>query len=94
MYDKEGETTSITELNNVSQDERTRLNDLREISENAPDIKLDLVEYIKECSKEKEQILLNDIRKNQKVLDVLVKRKKDTFTKSSLAPLAMKNSSQ
>ena len=70
------------------------MNDLREISENESDIKPDLVEYIKECSKEQQQILSNDIRKNQKVLDVLVHRKKDTFTESSLAPSAMKNSSQ
>ena len=40
-----------------------------------PDIKLDLVEYIKECSKEQQQILSTDNRKNQKILDVPVKRK-------------------
>ena len=34
--------------NNVNQDERTRLNEVRETSENTPDIKLYLVEYIKE----------------------------------------------
>ena len=39
--------TSIPEPNNVNQDERTRLNEVRETSENTPDIKLDLVEYIK-----------------------------------------------
>ena len=43
VYEKKGETTSITERNNVSQDERTRVNDLSEIPKNAPDIKLDLV---------------------------------------------------
>ena len=48
VYDKESETTSITEPNNVNQDEKKRLNDLREISENSPAIKIDLVEYIKE----------------------------------------------
>ena len=67
VYDKEGEPTSITELNTVSQYERTRLKDLREITENTPAIKLDLVEYIKEYSKEQQYILSNDIRKNQKV---------------------------
>ena len=40
--------TSIPEPNNVNQDERTRLNEVRETSENTPDIKLYLVEYIKE----------------------------------------------
>ena len=34
VYDKECETTSIPEFNNVNQDERTRLNELRERSEN------------------------------------------------------------
>ena len=43
--------TSIPEPNNVNQDERTRLNEVRATSEDTSDIKLDLVEYIKECSK-------------------------------------------
>ena len=94
VYDKEGETTSITEPNNVNQDERERLNDLREISENSPTIKIDLVEYIKDCSKEQQPILSNDSRKNQKLLDLLVKRKKDTFTESSLVTLERKNNYQ
>ena len=34
VYDKECETTSIPEPNNVNQDKRTRFNDLRETSEN------------------------------------------------------------
>ena len=44
--------TSIPEPNNVNQDERTSLNEVRATSENTSDIKLDLVEYIKECPKE------------------------------------------
>merc|ERR1712238_540488 len=59
-----------------------------------PDIKLDLVEYIKECSKEQQQILSPDNRKNHKLLDVPIKRKKDTVTESSLVTLEMKESSQ
>merc|ERR1712238_435219 len=59
-----------------------------------PDIKLDLVEYIKECSKEQQQILSPDNRKNHKLLDVPIKRKKDTDTESSLVTLEMKESSQ
>ena len=35
------------ETNNINQDERIRLNELKEASENTPDNKLDLVEYIK-----------------------------------------------
>ena len=77
VYDKEGETTSSTEPNNVNQDKTKKLNDLREISDNSPAIKIDLVEYIKECSKEQQQILSTDNRKNQKLLDVIVKRKKE-----------------
>merc|ERR1712238_142906 len=59
-----------------------------------PDIKLDLVKYIKECSKEQQQILSPDNRKNHKLLDVPIKRKKDTVTESSLVTLEMKESSQ
>merc|ERR1712161_88269 len=59
-----------------------------------PDIKLDLVEYIKECSKEQQQILSPDNRKNHKLLDVPIKRKNDTVAKSSLVTLEMKESSQ
>merc|ERR1712238_363657 len=58
-----------------------------------PDIKLDLVKYIKECSKEQQQILSPDNRKNHKLLDNPIKRKKDTVTESSLVTLEMKESS-
>ena len=58
------------------------------------DIKLNLVEYIKECSKEQQQILSHVNRKNHKLLDVPIKRKKDTVTESSLVALEMKESSQ
>ena len=49
-------------------------NELRETSDNTPDNKLDRVEYINECSKEQQQILFTDNRKNQKLLDVQIKR--------------------
>ena len=75
IYDKECETTSITEPKIFNQDERTRLNKINDRADNAPDTKFHLVEYIKECSKEQQQILSTDIRKNQKILDVPVKRK-------------------
>ena len=95
VYDKEYETTSIPEPKNVNQDERTRLDELRETSENTPDIMLDLVEYIKERSKEQQQqILSTDNRKNQKLSDVPIKNKQDTVTESSLVTLEMKDSSQ
>jgi len=35
--------------NNINQDERTRSNKVRQTSENTPDIKPDLVEYITDC---------------------------------------------
>ena len=50
IYDKECEI-SIPEPNNVNQDERTRLNEVKETSENALNIKSNFVEYIKKCSK-------------------------------------------
>ena len=56
VYDKECKTTSIHETINVNQDKRISLNELRETSENTPDIKIDLVEYIKECSTEQQQM--------------------------------------
>ena len=59
------------------------MNELREISENTPDIKLDLVEYIKECSKEQQQILSTDTHKHHELLDVPIKRKQDNATESS-----------
>ena len=70
------------------------MNEIKGKSEKAQDIKTDFVAYIKERLKEKQQLLSNVCRKNQKLLDGPVHRKKGTFTKSSLAPLAMKNSSQ
>ena len=63
---------------------------IKEKADNAPDTKFHLVEYIKACSKKKQQILFTDIRKNQKLLDVPVKR--NTFTESSLVTLEMKDS--
>ena len=35
VYDKECETTSITEPNNVNKDKKTRLNDIQEKADNA-----------------------------------------------------------
>ena len=72
----------IPEPNNIKKDERTRLNEVRATSENISDIKLDLVEYINECSKEQQQILSTDIHKNQELLAVPIKRKKDTIEES------------
>ena len=48
--------TSIPKPNNTKQDERTRLNEVRATSENISDIKLDLLDYINECSTEQQQI--------------------------------------
>ena len=65
---------SIIEPNNVNQVERTRLNEIKGKPENTPDIKLDLVDYINECSKEQQQILSTDNRKNQKLVIVPIKK--------------------
>ena len=70
------------------------MNEVRATSENISDIKLDLVEYINECSKEQQQILSTDIHKNQKLLAVPIKRKKDTIAESHLITLEMKESHQ
>ena len=82
VYDKDCEITSITKPNHVNQDEKTRLSEIKGNSEKAQDIKTDLAEYIKERSKDKQQIISNICRKNQKLLDSPVHRKKNTFTKS------------
>ena len=70
------------------------MNELRETSEDAPDSKLDLVKYITECSKEQQQILSTDNRKNQKLLDVPINSKKDTVTESRLVTLEKRESYQ
>ena len=94
VYDRDGETISFNDPNNLNQVEKTRLNELNGKSEKVQYIKIDLVEYIKERSKEKQQISSNIIHKNQKVLDVLVHRNKDTFLNSRLVTFKMKNISQ
>ena len=48
-----------------------------------PNIKLDIVAYIKECSTEQQQILYHDNCKNHKLLDASITRKKDTVKESS-----------
>ena len=50
--------------------ERSSYNDI------PPDIKLAIVEYIKECSTEQQQIVSTDNRKNQKLVIVPIKSKK------------------
>ena len=63
-------------------------------NELTPDIKLDVVEYIKEGSTEQQQLLPHDNRKNHNRLDASIKRTKDTVKESSLVILEMKESSQ
>jgi len=94
VYEKECETTRIHETINVNQDERITLNELREKSENTPDIKIDLIEYNNECSKEQQQILHIDNSKHHKLLDVPIKSKKDNVTESSVVTFNMKESYQ
>ena len=93
VYNKKCETTSIPETLTINQDERKRLNEVREKSENKPDIKRDLIEYIKDFSKRQQQIISNDNRKTKKLLDVPIKSKKDTVTESRLVTLEMKECS-
>ena len=63
------------------------MNEVRTTSENTSDIKLDNVDYINECSKEQQQMLSTDNRKNQKVVIAPIKRKKDNVTESRLVAL-------
>ena len=70
------------------------MNEIKGKLENTPDSKLDLVEYINECSKEQQQILYNGNRKNKKLLIVPIKSKKDTVTESRLVTLEKKKSYQ
>ena len=60
----------------------------------SPDIKLAIVEYIKECSTEQQQLLSHDNRKNHKLLDAPTKRKKYNDTEESSVILQMKELSQ
>ena len=66
------------------------MNKIKEKVDNALDTNFHLVEYIKECSKEQQPILSNDIRKHQNILDVPVKR--NTFTESSSVILEINDS--
>ena len=59
-------------------------------NELTPDIKLYIVEYIKEGSTKQQQLLSHDNRKNHKRLDASIKRTKDTVKESSLVILEMK----
>ena len=63
--------------------ERIFYNDL------TPDIKQDIVEYIKDCSTEQQQKISYDNHKNHKLLDASIKRKKGTVKESSLVILEM-----
>jgi len=49
VYNKKCETTSIPETFTINQDERKRLNEVRETSENKLNTKRDLIKYIKDC---------------------------------------------
>ena len=66
------------------------MNEIKGKLENTPDSKLDLVEYINECSKEQQQILSNGNRKNQELAIVPVKSKKENVTESRLVTLEKK----
>ena len=70
------------------------MKELRETSKNTSDNKLDLVEYIKECPKEQQRTVTTDNRKNQELLAVPIKRKKDNIAESHLITLEMKESHQ
>ena len=63
-------------------------------NELTPDIKPDIVEYIKEGSIEQQQLIPHDNRKNHKLLDASITSKKDTVKESSLVILDMTESSQ
>ena len=94
FYDKECVTKIIIEPNNANQVERTKLNEIKEKSESTLDSKLDLVEYINECSTEQQQILSTDNRKNQKLVIIPIKSKIDNVTESRLVIFEKKENYQ
>ena len=89
LYNKECENR-IPERNNMKQDEKTRLIEVRATSAKKSDIQLDLLDYINECLTELQQISYNDNRKNQKLVIVPIKSKKDNVTESRLVTLEKK----
>merc|ERR1712161_55493 len=92
VFNEEG--SAVYRIGEIMQEKYHTISQRSFYNDLPPDIKLDLVEYIKECSKEQQQILSPDNRKNHKLLDVPIKRKNDTVAKSSLVTLEMKESSQ
>merc|ERR1712161_72298 len=92
VFNEEG--SAVYRIGKIMQEKYHTISQRSFCNDLPPDIKLDLVEYIKECSKEQQQISSSDNRKNHKLLDVPIKRKNDTDTESSLVTLEMKESSQ
>merc|ERR1712238_602783 len=91
VFNEEG--SAVYRIGKIMQEKYHTISQRSFYNDLTPDIKLDLVKYIKECSKEQQQILSPDNRKNHKLLDVPIKRKNDTVTESSLVTLEMKESS-
>ena len=70
------------------------ISECRSYNDLSPDIKLAIVEYIKDCSTEQQQLISHDNRKNHKILDVPTKRKKYNDTEESSVIFQMKEISQ
>ena len=88
------EESDMYRIGKIMQRKYDTMSESRFYNDLTPNIKLDIVEYIKECSTEQQQILSHDNPKNHKLLDASIKCKKDTVKESSLVILEMKESSQ
>ena len=62
---------SLTELRNECESNKNSY-----YKEFSPEIEIDIVEYIKDCSTEQQQRLSHDNHKNHKLLDASIKHKK------------------
>ena len=88
------EESNMYRIGKIMQRKYDTMSESRFYNDLTPNIKLYIVAYIKECSTEQQQILSHDNRKNHKLLDASIKRKKDTVKESRLVILEIKESSQ
>ena len=92
VFNEEG--SDMYRIEKIMQGKYHTISECRSYNDLSPDIKLAIVEHIKECSTEQQQLLSHDNRKNHKLLDAPTKRKKYNDTEESSVVLQMKELSQ
>ena len=81
-------------LGKIMQEKYHMMSERSFYNELSPEIELDIVECIKDCSIEQQQRLSHDNHKNHNLLDASIKSNKDNVKESSLVILQMQESSQ